>query len=211
MTQFSIGVNAGVTRMKFTGDPVSGAGFFKPDLGMSSAVRLDYRISDAFSISTQPGYSLLRSKYQVMNDSGTAAIDSTLLKMTAFSLPLHAIVWSDNGRFFVLAGMQFDYVTSFNGEAPPTPYSSNYTPKSYDVRDYYLYFQFGAGFIVPLGKPYLTFEFRYSQGLQDLTNALIHQESFLPRTKLTNTYFLVGLQIPLGAYGDKYPVKKKDR
>jgi hypothetical protein len=209
--QFSLGLNAGVTRMKFSGDPVNGYGFFNPAPGMSSAFRMDYRFSDAASISLQPGYSVLRSKYKVMNDSGTAAVDSTILTMKSFSLPLHVVVWSENGRFYALAGMQLDYTLSFNGEPPVTPYFSNYTSTSYEVKDYHLYFQFGAGFIVHLGKPYLSFEFRYSQGLQDITNALIHKDSFLPRTKLTNTYFIVGLQLPLGTYSEKYKVKRKRR
>ena len=209
--QFSLGVNAGVTRMKFSGDPAAGLGFFEPDPGFSAALRLDYRISDVVAISLQPGFSSLRSRYKVMNDSGTAAVDSTLLTMNSLSLPLHAVIWSENGRFFVLAGLQLDYTLSFEGKTLLSPYSSSPSNSTYDVRDYNLYAQFGAGFIVPLGKPYLSFELRYSQGLLDLKDPLVHQDSYLPRTKLTNTYFVVGLQVPLGTYSEKYQVKRKNR
>lgn len=204
--QFSLGVNAGVNRMKFSGDAAAGLGYFVPGIGFSSALRVDYRISDAIALSLQPGYSQLRSSYFVMNDSATLAVDSTDLRLNSFSLPLHVIVWSENGRFFVLAGMQFDYTLSLKGQTLVSPYSD-----AYDVRDYNLYAQFGAGFIVPLGKPYLSFEFRYSQGLLDLSDPLVHQDSFLPRTKLTNINVIVGLQWPLGKYSDRYPVKKKKR
>ena len=181
--QFSLGVNAGVTRMKFSGDATTGLGYFVPDPGFSTALRVDYRISDAVALSFQPGFSQLRSSYFVMNDSATRAIDSTDLRLNSFSLPLHVIAWSENGRFFVLAGMQFDYTLSFKGKALKSPYSPG---SSYEVNDYNLYAQFGAGFIVPLGKPYLSFELRYSQGILDLTDPLVHQDSFIPRTKLTN-------------------------
>ena len=204
--QFSIGVNAGVTRMKFSGDPVQGLGYFVPDPGFSSALRLDYRISDAVALSLQPGFSQMRSSYFVMNDSATQAIDSTNLRLNSFSLPLHVIAWSENGRFFVLAGMQFDYTLSFKSETLVSPHSTGY-----EVRDYNIYAQFGAGFMIPLGKPYLSFEIRYSQGLLDLTDPLVHQDSFLPRTKLTNIGFIVGLQFPLGKYSDRYPVKRKNK
>jgi hypothetical protein len=107
--QFSIGVNAGVTRMKFSGDAAAGIGYFVPQPGFSSALRVDYRISEAIALSFQPGYSLLRSSYKVKNDSGTQVIDSTHLSLNSFSLPLHLIVWSENGRFYALAGMQLDY------------------------------------------------------------------------------------------------------
>ena len=204
--QFSIGVNAGVTRMKFSGDAVAGLGYFVPDPGLSTAFRADYRISDAVALSLQPGYSLLRSSYFVMNDSATQAIDSTDLSLNTFSLPLHVIIWSENGRFYALAGMQFDYTLKFKSETLKSPYST-----SYDIRDYHIYAQFGAGFIVPLGKPYLNFEIRYSQGLLDLTDPLIHQDSYLPRTKLTNISILIGLQFPLGKYSERYSVKRKNK
>lgn len=204
--QFSIGVNAGVARMKFSGDPLRGLGYFRPDPGFSTALRVDYRISDAVALSLQPGFSQLRSSYFVMNDSATRAIDSTDLRLNSFSLPLHMLAWSENGRFFVLAGMQFDYSLSFKGQTLKSPFS-----EPYEVRDLNLYAQFGAGFIIPLGKPYLNFELRYSQGILDLTDALVHQDSFLPRTKLTNISLIVGLQWPLGRYSERYPVKKKSK
>jgi len=209
--QFSLGVNAGVTRMKFSGDPAAGFGQFVPDPGLSAALRVDYRISDVLAISLQPGFSSMRSRYQVMNDSGTAVIDSTQLTLNTFSLPLHAVVWSENGRFFALAGLQLDYALSFEGKTFVTPYSLSTSSSAYDVRKYNLYVQFGAGFIVPLGKPYLSFELRYSQGVLDLTDELVHTDSYLPRTKLTNVSFVVGLQVPLGSYSEKYQVKRKTR
>ena len=204
--QFSLGVNAGVTRMKFSGDAAAGLGYFEPNPGFSTAFRVDYRISDAVALSLQPGYSQLRSSYFVMNDSATRTIDSTDLSLNSFSLPLHMIIWSENGRFYALAGMQLDYTLSLKGKALVSPYST-----SYEVRDYHIYAQFGAGFIVPIGKPYLNFEIRYSQGLLDLSEPLVHQDSFLPRTKLTNISILIGLQYPLGKYSERYPVKRKNK
>jgi len=204
--QFSLGVNAGTTRMKFSGDATAGIGKFVPEPGFSSALRVDYRFTDAIALSLQPGYSLLRSKYKVKNDSGTQVIDSTQLSMNSISLPLHLIVWSENGRFYALAGMQLDYLLSLKGETIKTPYSTGY-----DTKDFYLYAQFGAGFILNIGKPYLNFEIRYSQGILDLTDPLFHQDSFLPRTKLTNINILVGIQWPLGRYSERYPLKRKSK
>jgi hypothetical protein len=116
------------------------------------------------------------------------------------------IVWSESGRFYALAGMQFDYTLSLKGETLLTPFTSDY-----DVKNLNLYAQFGAGFILSLGKPYLQVELRYSQGIFDLKDPIFHQDSFLPRTKLTNLSFVVGVQFPLGAYAEKYPLKKKNK
>ncbi len=120
-------------------------------------------------------------------------------------MPLHAIIWSKNGRFYVLAGFEFSYTINFKGDPIILP-----TITEYNVEKYNIYAQFGAGFIIPLGKPYLSFELRYSQGLVDFNHILVHQATDLPRTKLTNINFVIGLQIPLGNT-DVYQVKKKIR
>lgn len=203
--QVSVGVNAGITRMKFSGDSPDGIGYFVPKPGFSSNLRFDYRFNNAVALSIQPGFNNLRSKYVVMNDSGTAAVDSTHFTLNTFSLPLHAVIWSENGRFYVLAGFEFDYTLNFKGETLISPVSLQD-----EVTDYNIYAQFGAGFIIPLGRPYLSFEIRYSQGLVDFNNSLVHEDSFLPRTKLTNLNFLVGFHVPLGN-SEFYQVKKKKR
>jgi len=57
--------------MKLSGDSPDGIGVFSPQIGYSSSLRFDYRFNDAFALSIHPGYSLLRSKYSVLNDSAT--------------------------------------------------------------------------------------------------------------------------------------------
>jgi len=203
--QVALGVNTGITRMKFSGDPPDGIGYFAPRAGFSSALRFDYRLNDAFALSIQPAYSLLRSKYSVLNDSATKVVDSTYFSVPSLSLPVSAIVWSENGRFYVLAGFEITYVLNFTGETPISALQS--TENIYDVDKFYVYAHFGAGFIIPLGKPYLSFEVRYSQGLKDLNVTLVHQGSYLPRTKLTCFNVLVGLNVPLGN-PDIYKLRK---
>ncbi len=202
--QIAIGVNAGITRLKFSGDSPDGIGRFVPQPGLSTSLRFDYRFSDAFAVSIQPGFSIQKSKYEVLNDSGTAAIDSTYFTGNFISVPIHAIVWSKNGRFFVLAGFEFNYTINFKGKPLSVPVIVDY-----EVEKFNIYAQFGAGFIIPVGKPFLSFELKYSHGLVDFNQYLVHQGTAnLPRTKLTNISFVVGLQIPLGK-SDLYQVKKK--
>jgi hypothetical protein len=203
--QIAIGAKAGITRLKFSGDSPTGIGHFVSQPGISAGLRFDYRFTDAISVSIQPGFNILKSKYVVLNDSGTAVIDSTYYTGNFFSVPVHAIIWSKNGRFFVLTGFEFSYTMSFIGDPIVVPVISDY-----DVKKYNIYAQFGAGFIIPLGRPFLSFEVRYSQGLVDFNQFLVHQKTELPRTKLTNINIVVGLQVPLGN-SDVYKVKKKNR
>jgi len=202
--QIAIGVNAGITRMKFSGDSPDGIGRFIPQPGLSYSLGFDYRFSDAFAVSIQPGISILKSKYVVLDDSGTEEIDSIYYNGNFFSVPLHAIVWSENGRFFVLAGFEYLYTNSFKAETIEPPTTIDYNIKKYNISA-----QFGAGFIILVGKPYFSFELRYSHGLVDFNQYLVHQGTLdLPRTKLTNVNFVVGFKIPLGS-SDVYQVKKK--
>jgi hypothetical protein len=194
--QISVGVDAGITRMKFSGDPPDGLGFFSPQPGYSSSLQLAYRFNNGFGLNIRPGYSVLRSKYSFLNDSATKVVDSTYFKVENFSLPLNAVVWSPGGRFYVIAGIEFTYVINIDAEVVSSPLLQSVP--SYEIRDYNFYAHFGAGFIIPLGRPFLSFELRYSQGLNDLTDPLIHLQSELPRTKLTNINLLIGLHIPLG-------------
>ena len=195
--QLSLGLNGGLTRTDFSGDPPKGFGVFGPRSGWSAGLHAEYRLSDAVSLSLNPGYSVLKSKYSILNDSATKVIDSTYLTYKAVSIPLHVRIWSENGRFFVLAGVEMAYSIDFSGKILISPSIQN--SSSYNVEDLLFYAHFGGGFIIPLGKPYLSFEFRYSQGLNDLTAPLFQQGSWLPRTKLVNTHFLLGFHYPIGS------------
>jgi len=202
--QIALGVNAGITSLKFSGDSPDGIGSFVSQPGFSSGLRFDYRFNDALAVSMQPGFSYLRSKYVVLNDSGTSVIDSTYFTYNGISVPLHALAWSKNGRFYVLAGIEFSYILKFEQEVANSISISSTTP---EVKLYNFSVQFGAGFIIPLGKPYLSFEIRYSQGFTDFNQFMGQLGTYLPRTKLTNINYVVGIQVPLGNT-DVYQVKK---
>jgi len=203
--QFSLGVKAGLTRMDFSGDPPKGIGYFSPQAGLNSALQLDYRFNNGLALSVQPGYEILRSKYSTLNDSGTKVIDSTYFKMHSVSLPINAVVWSRNGRFYVLTGLVVNYILDFRGEIAKSPVQNS--SLKYQVADFNFYAQFGAGFIIPIGRPYLSFELKYLQGINDLTTPLVNLDNVLPRTKLTNIIFLVGFHFPLGTK-DIYTLSK---
>jgi hypothetical protein len=189
--QVSLGVNFGINRTTFSGDRPSN-GSFGPGLGPMAGFRFDYRFTQAVALSFQP--SIIN---QVVNyvkvDSNNDVIDSLKFKLNVLSFPIHAVIWSENGRFFVSAGLQFDYYVNARAVYPDHSVDIISELKSYNI-----YAQFGGGFILSLGRPYLLFEFRYSQGLVDLNSPIVHEESYLPRTKLTGLSFMAGFHLPLG-------------
>ncbi len=189
--QVSIGVNAGLNRSSLSGDSPSN-GSFGPLVGPMAGLRLDYRFNQAVAISLQPGYINQGANF-VKVDSNNKVSDSLQYKLGVLALPIHAVVWSKNGRFFVSAGLEFDYYLTANAV-----YEDGSTDIKSELREYYIFAQFGGGFMISLGSSYLLFEMRYSQGLIDINNPLGHDEGYLPRTKLTGLYFMAGFNIPLG-------------
>ena len=99
--QVSIGVNAGLNRSSLSGDSPSN-GSFGPLVGPMAGLRLDYRINQAVAISLQPGYINQGANF-VKVDSNNRVSDSLQFKLGVLALPIHAVVWSKNGRFFVSA------------------------------------------------------------------------------------------------------------
>ena len=197
--QVSIGINAGINRMRFSGDPPKGLGYYESRPGLSSNLSLGYRFNDAFSLRIQPGIQKLRSKYVFLSDSISHSLDSIYYTFNSICVPLEAVVWSENGRFYFMAGIEVSYTLDFVSQSL-TGSSPSYDFHE-DVRDYHFFVHFGAGFIVPVGKPYLSFELRYSQGLRDINNPVTQENSYLPRTKLTVLTLQAGLHIPIGIAG----------
>jgi hypothetical protein len=189
--QVSIGVNAGLNRSSLSGDSPSN-GSFGPILGSMAGLRLDYRINQAVAISLQPGYINQGANF-VKVDSNNRVSDSLQFKLGVLALPIHAVVWSKNGRFFVSAGLEFDYYLTAKAK-----YEDGSTDIKSELKSYNIFAQFGGGLMISLGSSYLLFEMRYSQGLIDINNPLVHDKGYLPRTKLTGLYFMAGFNIPLG-------------
>jgi len=157
-----------------------------------AGLRLDYRFNQAVAISLQPGYVNKGSNF-VKVDSNNKVLDSLQYVIGAFALPINAVIWSKNGRFFVSTGLQFDYHLKAKAK-----YEDGSTDVMSEIKQYYIYAQFGGGFMISLGSSYLLFELRYSQGLFDINNQLVHEEDYLPRTKLTGLNLMAGFHIPLG-------------
>jgi hypothetical protein len=122
------------------------------------------------------------------------------------SIPLNVAVWTENGRFYVTAGIRITSPSYFKGHH--TDYSVDFKD---EVRKYLFSAEFSAGFIVPLGTSHLFFDLIYSQGLTDL-NRRIHdfEVSKFPRTKIFSVRFQMGIRFPLGAE-DRFTVTKTNK
>ena len=73
--QIALGVNTGITCLKFSGDSPDGLGTFVSQPGFSSSFRFDYRFNDAVAVSMQPSLSGFISKWLLDNPMFPAIIE----------------------------------------------------------------------------------------------------------------------------------------
>jgi hypothetical protein len=129
-------------------------------------------------------------------DSNNKVTDSLTYVFNSISFPIKAGIWTRNGRFFVTAGFGASYVLTGMANHP-----GESVDISSEIAKFNFYAQFGGGFLISLGRPYLQMELNYSQGLRDLNSSVFHDQGYLPRTKLTGLNFTASIHLPLGASG----------
>lgn len=203
--QSVFGAYAGLHSMKLTGDSPS-SGFLSLEGGNKFGLTYDYRFNQVVSVNSRFDYTYTNLKYVFADTTSEEEKDSMMLKLKAVSIPLSAVIWSENGRFYVLAGIEFYFPLSFKGHKPDE--TIDYTP---EIRDVVFNAHFGAGMIIPIGKPLLFIEVRYSQGLVDLNSSTIHDtgESKYPRTKAFAASLNFGIKIPIGKDNHFQIIKRK--
>ena len=129
-------------------------------------------------------------------DSNNKVADSLTYILNSISFPIKAVIWTRNGRFFVTAGLGISYY--INGRAVNPEESIDI---SSEIGEFNFCAQFGGGFMISLGRPYLLVELNYAQGLKDLNGPVVHDKGYLPRIKITGLTFVAGFHLPLGKIG----------
>lgn len=202
--QSVFGVNGGLYNKKLMGDKPT-AGFFGIKKGNKFGINYDFRFNQTFSINSGISREYVELKYVYADTTSETEKDSLRLEVSSISVPLSAVVWSENGRFFVMAGIEILMPVSFKG------YKQGYT-YSYlsDIRKIVFNAHFGAGFIIPVGKPHIFCEVKYSQGLTDTNNPTVHSSDTdnFPRTKTYSLSLSFGIKIPIGE-ADHYEIKNE--
>jgi hypothetical protein len=106
-------------------------------------------------------------------------------------LPVEIQIISNNQRFYFSSGLEFS--TLLKAE---TTIESNTEDISNEVNEFNLFLNYGITYLIPVGKPSLFVEARYSQGLINMTNTP-DEDAFIPRIKLSGWKFRAGIRIPI--------------
>jgi hypothetical protein len=192
--QISVGAVVGLNRSSISGDSPDKVSY-STRTGLVAGAVIEIPVAKSVHLVFQPGFVQRGVKlgYDVGNpepvDSGSVALDY-------LSMPVLIKVLADNGWLYVTSGLDFGYLSS----ATLTEGSAE-TDVSAALSDWDVAVIFGVGGLIPIGRPSLTLEARYSQSLVNLPDATAGSSSLPARFRSSGFQFLAGVLLPLG--GDR--------
>lgn len=165
-SQFNVGFSGELSRSTFGGVAPDNANY-ESVTGFGGSLIGEIRITKNVYLSFQPGYLTKGSKIKFGNENNIFN-DTTVtftIHQSYFSLPLNLKIFSN--RFYVGAGLSVQFISSADITSTNTSVENDIKDqfKSYDVIS-----NFNVGYQIPIGKPYLFFEFNYIQGLININN-----------------------------------------
>jgi hypothetical protein len=189
-SQVSIGAFSGLNSGKFVGDaPVNST--YKNLAGLNVGLLLDLELSSYFKLSIQPSYSQEGARVFYQLAKNESPVDSIHLRLNYFSIPVFFKALTNNRHFYAIGGIEYAFLLDSYEQINDV---KNDIPL--DVSTWNLAFHFGAGAIISIGNPNLFLEFRYTQGIVNLTDDPVGSTT-IPRVKTSGFKFLVGIEIPL--------------
>jgi hypothetical protein len=159
---FRLGGQLGVARTSLMGDlPDEGA--WEGRFSFGAGVVADFSIHSDVAISFQPAFTQCNSR-QVFYQDGTV-YDSVDYDLNYISLPLIVRVTGDpvGVRGFVSAGLNFGILVDATAQT-----GTGSEDISNGLNSTTIGALFGVGIMLPVKRHFLTFEFRYGQGLDDI-------------------------------------------
>jgi len=185
----SLGALAGITRSTFNGDTPD-KGKYGPINGFAFGAICEVDVSPNLKLSLQPSLVRKGTKIAYEVSGQDERVDSVDIRIDYFTVPVLVKVMSRGGRFYVSGGLELGFPIQAEHET-----SSATTDIEEGLADLDLAADFGIGLHVPLGRPVMYFELRYTQSLwniidEDWANEELKLE---PRVKNSSTQFYVGL------------------
>ncbi len=190
LAQPNIGIYGGFNNSSLSGDAPKDA-IYTPRIGFLTGLNIDFKISDEVLLSFQPGYGTAGAKLALKDNTGEKYIDSIDISLNYLILPVMINIISNNQRFYFNSGIEVGLLTkasAYNGAETVDLQS--------EINEVNVTANFGLTYLIPIGKPFLFFDLRYSQGLINISYSG-NNSSYVPRIKSSGLKFRTGIQIPL--------------
>jgi len=192
-SQFRLGATVGGNSSILLGDTPSDA-VFVSDLGYSAGINADIFILEDVSILVQSIYSKKNTVLQYDVDFQYEPYDSLDISIDYLEIPISLKVTAGNNIAYVIAGLSLNMTLSAMTHENPANIETDITES---IESLSLNANFGVGVQFRIGKPYLFFELRYSQGLSNLINSSSSELHNISRMKSNSTELLTGIMFTL--------------
>lgn len=189
--QPEIGVYAGLSSTNLKGDKPPDSKYMSKT-GVIIGINFDIPLGEHVFLSLQPGYATGGTRVAFVDSDTHEYEDSVTIKLSNFVLPVLFKITSLSPRVYFIGG--FDFLFPMNSTAEIGDVSKDI---SEEVNNLQVSMVFGLGYKVPLKKSDLYFEFRYEQGLVNISEAPDPDLSYIPRVKPTALRLIAGWQIPI--------------
>ncbi|MCF6356495.1 MAG: PorT family protein [Draconibacterium sp.] len=192
--QVSVGAFGGLNVSKLRGDQPVGSEFRSP-VGVDLGVLVDYKFSEQFTLSLQPSFSKKGAKISYIVKGEDELVDSVSINFNYLAIPLLLKIAAKNNRYYAIGGLEAGF---------PMSATANYINESnneVDIIDYLadvvVVMHFGIGYRIPIGKPTLYVEGRYSQGINNIIPFENPEYNAFPRVRTSAFQLLFGIELPL--------------
>ena len=189
--QVELGILAGVDNGRLAGDKYLNTQY-KPNTGFIIGLSIDTQINDVISLSFQPGYMSTGSKIQVPDTIRNEWKDSLSINVDYMVLDVFVKIQSKSKRLYFSSGLEFGYGLSLTAAN-----DIDEVDITDELNKWNMSVVFGIGYKIPIKKSGLYFEFRYAQGLVNMSKADPVEDDNIPRVKLSGLKIVTGFQIPI--------------
>ena len=184
------GLFGSISNSRLSGDSPDKA-FYKGLISSAFGANFDVKVGKSVYLSFQPSFSQEGTRVFYNIPFVYDPFDSARIRLNYIALPVLLKVSATNQRFYAIGGVEASYLA---GSVLQT--STYKGDLNENVSDLNITVVFGAGIRIPLGFPRLYVEFRYGQGIMNLTDQPF-DKSYIPRVKTSGFKLNIGLEVPL--------------
>jgi len=189
--QTEVGAYVGLSSTNLKGDKPKDSKYL-PKTGVIVGINIDIPLGKNFFLSLQPGFATGGTRVAFANYDTNEYEDSITIKLNNFVLPVLFKVTSLSPKLYFTGG--FDFLFPAQSTATIDDVSIDIDE---EVNDFQVAMVFGLGYRIPIKKSDLCIEFRYEQGLINISEAPDPDLTYIPRVKPTALRLIAGWQIPI--------------
>jgi hypothetical protein len=195
--QINLGAFGGVDRTGLSGDAPAETKY-RAETGFTAGVVAELMIAEDVWLSVQPNWQQRGTRIAFAVEGKEEEVDSLKVGANYLTLPLLLKIVAGHGKTYVSGGIDIGFLlnATLTGAGGEQDVKSTFEPVDLSAI-------FAFGVMLPIGKPRLTVELRYAQGILNTASSEQDPEvySLPPRFRWAGFRLLVGIMYPMGGGG----------